>query len=32
VARINAGGTLQDLVDIAGMIVERQNKDGAAHG
>ncbi|WP_448955989.1 RraA family protein [Labrys neptuniae] len=32
VARIRAGGKLQDLVDIVGMIAERQEKDGAAHG
>ncbi|EYR84439.1 MULTISPECIES: RraA family protein [unclassified Shinella] len=32
VARIRDGAKLQDLVDIAAMIAERQNKDGAAHG
>ena len=32
VARIRAGAKLQDLVDIAAMIAERQKKDGAAHG
>ncbi len=32
VARIRAGEKLQDLVDIAGMIAERQKMDGASHG
>jgi hypothetical protein len=32
IAAIQAGKKLQDLVDIAGMIAERQKKDEAAHG
>jgi len=32
VAHIQGGGKLQDLVDIAGMIAERQKKDANPHG
>ncbi len=32
VKRVLAGEKLQDMVDIAAMIAERQRKDGAAHG
>lgn len=32
IAAIQAGKKLQDLVDIAGMIAERQKKDETAHG